>query len=662
MFFNRELSWLKFNERVLMMAKKESMPLLEKLKFISIFSSNLDEFFMVRVSAIMNQIRVGYEEADPSGYTPNLINEEIHKTVKALVEKQYLLANPLIQTLENEGVPIVRKENYFKYAEEEFESYFDNEIFPVLTPMAVDTTRRFPLVANKQLHIGAEIVVEGEKRLAIVQVPSVLPRLIKWKTKDQRAIYLLLEDLISTYIGKLFVGCVISSICYFRITRNGDLKIVEDEAEDLLLVIEEAVKLRKWGETVRLEIDLPEDAPLTQILTKALLLKSNQIYIINGIFDLTVFQHLKLGKGYSHLMTKSYVPPKIEAKKNLFKQIKMGDIFVHHPYDSFDMVIDFVKEASKDPSVLAIKQTLYRVSGDSPIVKALGEAAERGKQVTVLVELLARFDEENNIQWAKKLEQRGVHVIYGLSGLKTHSKITLVVRKEKNIIKRYMHLATGNYNDQTAKYYTDMGIFTCRENYAKDATLFFNMVSGYANKVETSTLFVAPYNMREKFYELIDREIDAAVQGKKAFIMAKMNSLVDVEMINKLYEASNKGVKIDLLVRGICTLIPGRVGLSENISVTSVVGNFLEHSRVYVFHNSGYYLSSADWMTRNLSRRVEILFPVEEEAIKKRLHEVMKQYFREDIFKWRMDEKGDYQLISNNKGLDVQELLKKNPQ
>lgn len=661
MFFNRELSWLKFNERVLMMAKKESLPILDKLKFISIFSSNLDEFFMVRVSAIMNQIRVGYEEADPSGYTPSLINEEIHKTVKSLVEKQYLLANPLIQMLENEGIPIIRKERYSEYENEEFESYFDNEIFPVLTPMAVDTTRRFPLVANKQLHIGAEISVEGEKRLAIVQVPSVLPRLIKWKTKGHSTVYLLLEDLISTYIGKLFVGCDICSICYFRITRNGDLKIVEDEAEDLLLVIEEAVKLRKWGETVRLEIDLPEDAPLTQILSKALLLKSNQIYIINGIFDLTVFHQLKLGKAYTHLSSKAYIPPKLEPIKNIFKQIRMGDLFVHHPYDSFDTVIDFVKEASKDPNVLAIKQTLYRVSGDSPIVKALGEAAERGKQVTVLVELLARFDEENNIQWAKKLEQKGVHVIYGLSGLKTHSKITLVVRKEKNIIKRYMHLATGNYNDQTAKYYTDMGLFTCRENYAKDATIFFNMVSGYANKVETSTLYVAPYNMREKFYDLIDREIDAALQGKKATIMAKMNSLVDVDMIKKLYEASNKGVKIDLLVRGICTLIPGRQGLSENIRVTSVVGDFLEHSRIYFFHNSGYFLSSADWMTRNLSRRVELLFPIEEESIKKRLHDIVKHYFRSDILKWLMDEKGDYKLYSNDFGLDVQEVFKKNP-
>lgn len=660
MFLNRELSWLKFNERVLMMAKNESLPLLERFKFVSIFAGNLDEFFMVRVSAIMNQIRVGYSKKDPSGHYPDTIYEEIHRVVKSLVEIQYAIASPMFGELASNGIVIERSDAFFKTNQDALESYFDAEVFPVLTPMGVDVTRRFPLVANKQLHIGVEVEVNDDRKLAIVQVPSVLPRLIKWQQEDHRVIYLLLEDLIAYFIDKLFVGCKIFSLGYFRITRNADIQFVEEEAEDLLLVIEEAVKLRKWGETVRLETNLPQNAWLTQTLSNALELKSNQIYEINGMLDLTVMHSLKPTKRFAYLVNKPYLPVKMTYKKNLFKQIRQGDIMVHHPFDAFDMVLDFIKEASKDPNVLAIKQTLYRVSGDSPIVKALGEAAERGKQVTVLLELLARFDEENNIQWAKKLEQRGVHVIYGLFGLKTHSKITMVVRKEKNAIKRYLHLATGNYNDLTAKLYTDMGLFTCRENYAKDATIFFNMVSGYANRIETSTLAVSPVNLREKFYDLIDREIEMALQGKKALIRAKMNALVDEGMIRKLYEASSKGVEVKLLVRGICTLVPSAEGLSERIEVRSIVGEYLEHSRIYAFENSGIYLSSADWMTRNLSRRVELLFPIEDEAISLEIEAVLDLYFSNMTKCWTMTPEGNYiPSRTTDETFDVQQVLKK---
>lgn len=660
MFLNRELSWLKFNERVLMMAKNEALPLLERFKYVSIFANNLDEFFMVRVSAIMNQMRVGYSKKDPSGHYPDTIYEEIHRVVKSLVEIQYAIATPMFNELYTNGIMIERSPDFYQTHLEALENYFDTEVFPVLTPMGVDVTRRFPLVANKQLHLGVEVEVNEERKLAIVQVPSVLPRLIKWQQDDKCMTYLLLEDLIAHFIHKLFLGCPIHSMGYFRITRNADISFVEEEAEDLLLVIEEAIKLRKWGETVRLETNLSEEDWLIKTLSSALDLKPNQVYPINGILDLSFMQGLKPSKQYSHLLNKPYIPEKMSYKKNLFKQIKQGDILVHHPFDAFDIVLDFIKEASKDPNVLAIKQTLYRVSGDSPIVKALGEAAEKGKQVTVLLELLARFDEENNIQWAKKLEQRGVHVIYGLYGLKTHSKITMVVRKEKNAIKRYLHLATGNYNDLTAKFYTDMGLFTCRENYAKDATIFFNMVSGYANRIETSTIAVSPVNLREKFYDLIDKEIEMALQGKKAGIYAKMNALVDEGMIRKLYEASAKGVDVKLLVRGICTLVPAQEGLSERIEVRSIVGEYLEHSRIYAFENSGVYLSSADWMTRNLSRRVELLFPIEDEAIEKKVKDLLELYFSEEALCWKMTPNGNYLPSAHSeKTFDVQQILKK---
>jgi polyphosphate kinase len=662
--FNRELSWLEFNERVLLESRDESLPLLERVKFSAIFSSNLDEFFMVRVAAIKNQISLGYEAVDPSGYTAREKLIAINNRVRDLVELQSKIQTKLIKAMDNEGIHFLRKENYSEDDLQRLEMMFNMDIFPVLTPMAVDFTRRFPLVNNKGLYIAVKLLIGFDTKLAIVQAPSVLDRFIVFSKDDDNIVYVLLEDIIETFIDRLFLGHQVLSTSLFRVTRNGDLNIIEDEAEDLLMVIEEAVRLRKWGETVRLEIIEGADPWLHKVLQDALMLDVQQVYDIKEIMDATEFFKLKAPKSKSDLVKKPYKPNKLAFmdKKNIFKFIKNEDLFVHHPYESFDCVVDFIKQASKDPHVLAIKQTLYRVSGDSQIVKALSEAADRGKQVTVLVELMARFDEENNINWAKKLEQRGVHVIYGIYGLKTHSKITLVVRREKNKIRRYLHLGTGNYNDQTSKLYTDMGIFTARENFGSDASVFFNMVSGFATSVNTHVLSVAPFNLRQKFYQLIDQEIKYAKEGKKAKIMAKMNSLVDIEMIEKLYDASQAGVKIKLVVRGICTLVPGVEKMSENIEIISIVGEFLEHSRIYCFHNNGdqkVFLSSADWMTRNLDRRIELMFPIEEKIITERIMKTLELYLSDNLKAWELTSEGQYvKRKSKGKTIHAQEILK----
>lgn len=662
--FNRELSWLEFNERVLLESKDESLPLLERVKFSAIFSSNLDEFFMVRVAAIKNQISLGYEAVDPSGYNAREKLTAINTRVKDLVELQSKIQAELIKEMDKEGIHFLRKENYSETDLQKLEMTFNMDIFPVLTPMAVDFTRRFPLVNNKGLYIAVKLLIGFDNKLAIVQVPSVLDRFIVYSKDDDNMVYVLLEDIIETFIDRLFLGHQVLSTALFRVTRNGDLNIIEDEAEDLLMVIEEAVRQRKWGETVRLEIIEGADPWLYKVLQDALMLDVQQVYEIKEIMDATGFFKLKAPKSKTDLFKKTYKPKKMTFmdKKNIFKFIKNEDLFVHHPYESFDCVVDFIKQASKDPHVLAIKQTLYRVSGESQIVKALSEAADRGKQVTVLVELMARFDEENNINWAKKLEQRGVHVIYGIYGLKTHSKITLVVRREKNKIRRYLHLGTGNYNDQTSKLYTDMGIFTSRENFGSDASVFFNMVSGFATSVNTHVLSVAPFNLRQRFYQLIDQEIKYAKEGKKAKITAKMNSLVDIEMIEKLYDASRAGVKIRLVVRGICTLVPGVENMSDNIEIISIVGEFLEHSRIYHFHNNGdhrVFLSSADWMTRNLDRRIELMFPIEEKTIADRIIKTMDLYLSDNMKAWELTSEGQYiKRKSKGKAIHAQEILK----
>lgn len=662
MYFNRELSWLKFNERVLEEARDVSLPILERLKFSAIFSSNLDEFFMVRVASIYEQIKAGYTEEDSSGYEPFQVFNAIYEEVNHLMHEQYKVTKDALQALAKEEIEIVRRKEFSEKLRKKMKQYFETEVFPVLTPMAVDFSRPFPFVRNKHLYIVCKLMIGEDYKLALVQVPSNYQRIVPIKIGDTTQ-YVLLEELIMEFVDQLFTGYKIVDSSLIRLTRNGDLNFIQDDAEDLLMVIEEAVKQRKWGDPIRMEISKKCDPWTLEQLRRIYNLSDNQIYHVQGIMDMTLWFTLSFKKK-KHLKRQIFMPRTMPygLKKNIFKTISEGDIFLHHPYESFDYVVDFIRQASKDPKVLAIKQTLYRVSGDSAIIKALGEAADAGKQVTVLVELMARFDEENNIEWAKKLERRGVHVIYGVYGYKTHSKITLVVRKENRRIKRYVHLGTGNYNDKTAKLYTDMGLLTCKESVGADASLFFNMVFGFTNFVEAQYLTISPYELRDKFYDLIDQEIRQVEKGHKGLIIAKMNALVDKGIVDKLYEASQAGVKIKLIVRGICALVPGVKGLSDHIEVKSIVGEFLEHSRIYYFHNGHHpqvYLSSADWMTRNLSRRIELMFPILDDSIAKRIHSILLLYMADNTKSWSLNRHGLYEKVqAKGKVISAQEILK----
>ena len=511
--------------------------------------------------------------------------------------------------------------------------YFMREVYPVLTPMAVDSSRPFPLIRNKSLNIAALLMDKKRKDtidFATVQVPSVLPRIVTIPSeKEGETCIILLEQIIEKNIQKLFLNYKVLDATPYRVMRNADLTIDEDEAADLLIEIERQLKKRQWGEAIRLEVEQGIDKRLLKILKKELQIQQEDIFTIRGPLDLTFLMKVYGMDGFDHLKEEPYIPqpPKgLDMDGDLFEQIRQKDILLHHPYETFDPVVNFVRLAAKDPDVLAIKQTLYRVSSNSPIIASLAQAAENGKQVTVLVELKARFDEENNIVWARKLEKAGCHVIYGLVGLKTHSKITLVVRREEEGIRRYVHLGTGNYNDSTAKLYTDMGMFTCKRAYGEDATAVFNMLSGYSEPLSWNKLALAPTWLRTRFVELINRERDYAAMGKPARIVAKMNSLCDAGIINALYEASAAGVQIELIIRGICCLKQGVPGMSETIQVRSIVGTFLEHSRIFYFENDGspeIYMGSADWMPRNLDKRVEILFPVEDPDLKKEIVHIL---------------------------------------
>ena len=649
-FYNRELSWLLFNRRVLEEAKDSSLPLFDRLKFLSITSSNLDEFFMIRVASLKDMVQVKYNKKDISGMTPAEQLAAINERTHLFVKDQYDIFNrSLIPALEKEGVHVLSHyENLSDKQSKYVDRYFTDEVYPVLTPMAVDSSRPFPLIRNKTLNIGAILRMKKDKAaggqfrdlylshgnkkkgadsndtdFATVQVPSVLPRFVEIPSEQKgEKTFILLEQIIEKNIGKLFVNYEIESVFPYRIMRNADLSIEEDEAADLLIEIERQLKKRQWGQAIRLEVEAGMDKRLLKKLRQELKIKEEDIFKINGPLDLTFLMKLSGLEGYDKLRTPKYTPQPakwLNGEDHLFDQIRDHDVLLHHPYETFDPVVDFVKQASKDPNVLAIKQTLYRVSSHSPIIASLAAAAENGKQVTVLVELKARFDEENNIIWARKLEQAGCHVIYGLVGLKTHSKITLVVRKEEDGIRRYVHLGTGNYNDSTAKLYTDMGLLTCRKAIGEDATAVFNMLSGYSEPAFWNKLAIAPIRLRDRFTQLINREKEFVKKGKKAFIRAKMNSLCDAGIISSLYEAAAAGVKIELVVRGICCLKTGMPGISENITVRSIVGDFLEHSRIFHFYNNGFeevYMGSADWMPRNLDKRVEILFPVEDDALK----------------------------------------------
>ncbi|TGY96985.1 RNA degradosome polyphosphate kinase [Petralouisia muris] len=655
---NRELSWLKFDQRVLNEARDKNIPLLERVKFVSITSSNLDEFFMVRVASLKDMVHAGYKKKDIAGMTAKEQLEAINKDTRALVETQYSTYNrSLVPLLHNHGIEIISAYEELNEEQADYvDRYFEETVYPVLTPMAVDASRPFPLIRNKSLNIAALLMKKGDKKeeleFATVQVPSVLPRIVRIPSSEEGSqTFILLEQIMERNIHRLFLNYHVVCAYPYRIMRNADLTIDEDEAEDLLQEIQKQLKKRQWGEVIRLEVEEKIDKRLLGILKEDLHIAQEDIFKINGPLDLTFLMKLYGIEGKDELRYASYKPqrvPQIVPGEDIFEAIRKGDILLHHPYQTFDPVVDFIRQASADPDVLAIKQTLYRVSGNSPIIASLAQAAENGKQVSVLVELKARFDEENNIVWAKKLEKAGCHVIYGLVGLKTHSKIALVVRREEDGIRRYVHLGTGNYNDSTAKLYTDLGIFTCSEAIGEDATAVFNMLSGYSEPASWNKLVVAPIWLRKRFLKLIKREMKHAQAGREAFIKAKMNSLCDRDIIAALYEASAAGVKIDLVVRGICCLKVGIPGVSENITVRSIVGNFLEHSRIFWFHNDGQeeiYMGSADWMPRNLDRRVEIMFPVENETLMDQVRHVLSTQLADNTKAHILQPDGKYDKI-----------------
>jgi polyphosphate kinase len=636
-YTNRELSWLLFNRRVLDEARDKQNPLFERLKFLSITASNLDEFYMIRVAALKESVEAGLVRTDMSGMTPAEQLKEINRTAHELVGQQYnIYKHALLPQLAQIGLKVVERHEELSKKEADYvDRYFAETIYPVLTPMAVDSSRPFPLLRNKSCNIGALIrhkEKDDEPQFATVQVPSVIPRIVPLPdpaymgAKETVSKVILLEEIIERNISKLFHNYDIICAQHFRIMRDADLNIEEDETEDLLKEIERKLKRRQWGQAIRLEVEEGIDERLLDTLRRELALDKEDVFLVDGPLDLTFLMKMYGLSGYEKVKETAYPAPApladLTGETDIFSRIRAGDILLHHPYQDFSPVISFIMQAAADPEVLAIKQTLYRVSGNSPIIAALATAAENGKQVTVLVELKARFDEENNIVWARKLEQAGCHVIYGLVGLKTHCKITLVVRREEDGIVRYVHLGTGNYNDATAKLYTDIGMLSCHAALGEDATAVFNMLSGYSEPLGWNRLSLAPLWLKDRFLFLIDRERTHAKEGRPARIIAKVNALCDKDIIEALYHAAHAGVEIDLIVRGICCLKVGLPGIGERIRVRSVVGNFLEHSRLFYFENDGtpeYYAGSADWMPRNLERRVEILFPIEQPDLREEL-------------------------------------------
>lgn len=652
-FYNRELSWLKFNLRVLKEAMGKETPLLERLKFIAISASNLDEFFMVRVAGLWSNFDSGVEKRDASGMSVHeqlvAISQAAHEQVRT--QTKSLIA--LMAEMDAVKLHFRRVKDLSELGKDWLEEYYREVVFPVLTPMAVDASRPFPFLANKTLNLAVELIkADGEHSMGLIQVPSVLDRIVEVEPEGKRT-FVFLEDIIASHCHDLFKGCHILDMVSFRVTRDSDLDLEEDDSVDLMKEVEESLRKRKRGAAVRLEIFKTNNNRIKKFLEENLDVTEMEVYEINGPLDPTCFFKFISMKGMWPWLYEPFVPQRpleLPDDSDLFAAIRENDILLHHPYESFDPVVKLVSDAADDPQVLAIKQTLYRVSGNSPIVAALARAAENGKQVTVLVELKARFDEENNILWARRLEKAGCHVIYGLVGLKTHAKIILIVRKEDNGIRRYLHLGTGNYNDSTAKLYTDLGLMTANDEFGSDASAFFNLLSGYSEPPVWNKLVMAPLGLREKIYALIDNEIAMVRAGREGHIIAKMNSLIDQPVIQKLYEASAAGVHIDLIVRGICGLRTGIEGISDNITVRSIVGRQLEHSRIFWFANGGeeqLYLSSADWMPRNLNDRVELFFPVETEEHIHRIKALLDLYLRDNVGAHMMQSNGTYRRVRN---------------
>jgi polyphosphate kinase len=665
LLFNREASWLEFNRRVLEEALDKSQPLLERVKFLSIFSTNLDEFFMIRVSGLKQQIEEGVTELSLDGLTPVAQLKLINETLRPMLSEQVrCLKEELLTELESKDIVISPYRTLSDRERRALNTYFIDNVFPVLTPQAVDPSHPFPYISNLSLNLGvmiepngnpSEVVNTLSARFARVKVPAIVQRLVPVGDESSTE-FVLLEELIAANIDALFPGMRAAELHTFRVTRDADIEIREDEANDLLQAVERELRKRRFGTAVRLEVAASMPGEMVRYLASSLKLAAEDVYSIDGPLHIPDLMALyKLDR--PELKDKPYVasaPAAFRTNESVFDVIKRQDVLVHHPYNSFASVLDFINSAATDPDVQAIKMTLYRPGPDSPVVRALMHAVEKGKQVAVLVELKARFDEESNIEWARRLERVGVHVVYGIIGLKTHCKLALVVRREAGTLRRYLHVGTGNYNPTTARIYTDIGLFTADPDFGADASELFNYLTGFSHQTHYRGLLVAPVNLRERVTSLIEREIEHQKKGKPARIAAKVNSLTDTKLIRTLYEASQAGVKIDLVVRGVCTLRPGVPGLSETITVTSIVGRFLEHSRILYFLNGGeeeVYIGSADWMQRNLDRRVELLAPISDARLRAHLKtEVLDVCLKDNVKARRLLVDGTYERVRASKG------------
>lgn len=668
-FINRELSFLEFNHRVLEEVKDINNPLLERLKFAAIVISNLDEFYMIRYGTLSDQIHAKIYKRDSSGMTPKEQTLAINKRTKVLLSDLYELINGDIKKeLKKLGIEFLNHQELDEEQKTFIDKLYINSIYPVLTPMVVDSTRPFPLITSETLNIA--VLLEDKKSLenhhiGTIQVPNVLDRFYYLPGgKGDSKKYIMLEEILKLKIQDLFNAFDILGFSCYRISRNADLEYNEEDTDDLLEVIKETIKLRKWGNVIKLEVEDNVSSELLEYLMDEFEITENNVFKIKGPLDLKFLHKVSSIPADDSLRFKEIIPlpvPELLVHDDLFQSIAHKDVLLHHPYDSFSTIIKLITQSASDPDVLAIKQTLYRVSGNSPIVKALAEAAENGKQVTVLVELKARFDEENNINWALRLEKAGCHVIYGVSGLKTHCKALLIIRRENNEIKRYFHVGTGNYNDITAKIYTDVSLVSCNGELAKDISDIFNRLSGHFRYDKMRLATVAPEDMRDKFTELIENERKLAKDGKKGLIIAKMNSLVDKDIIEKLYAASKDGVEIELIIRGICCLRPGVKGISENITVRSIVGRFLEHSRIFYFHNNGeedMYIGSADWMERNLNKRIELLIPILNIDAKHKLKTILEYNLKDNVKARILQSDGNYKSVqSKDEPFNCQEEL-----
>lgn len=660
LFFNRELSWIEFNRRVLEEALDRRRPLLERLKFLAIFSTNLDEFFMIRVSGLQQQMEAEVPIVSTDGMSPLEQLQEISKKLRPLTDLQMsCLREQIFPDLEQVGIRICPYNQLSSSERSEIDSYYHEHIFPVLTPLAVDPSHPFPYISNLSLNLAVFVVGPDDEemppRFARIKVPPVIPRLIPVTAASGHK-FVLLEQIIAANIYSLFPEMNVIACHPFRTTRNAEIEIEEDEADDLLKTVEQQLRQRRFGSCVRLEVDTTMPAVMANYLRREIDLEEIDVFTVNGplhVPDLMALYKLD----YPQLKDRGFtpaIPTALANEENIFDVVRRQDILLHHPYDSFSPTVDFIQAAAVDPKVLAIKQTLYRTSGDSPIVSALIAASETGKQVAVIVELKARFDEENNIIWARKMERSGVHVVYGLLGVKTHCKVALVVRQEEGAIRRYVHLSTGNYNPTTAKIYTDIGLLTCNPEIGADVSELFNFLTGYSRQRNYRKLLVAPIHLRERMIGLIEREIEHNRAGRPSRIIVKLNSLTDIKLIRTLYEASQAGISINLIIRGVCCLRPGIVGLSDNIKVTSIIGRFLEHSRIFYFANGGQeeiYLGSADWMQRNMDRRIELVFPVGDEKLKQRLkNEILEISLMDNVGARRLLSDGSYERLQPSPG------------